>query len=87
MTIDTVNGLIGWTPVFGGDFDVTVSADNGGTVDTQAFSIAVDLEATCNADQFAYWKLDEDAIGTYVDVIGGYDGARGNKAPEPSVDL
>ena len=49
------------------------------------FIFATAVYAQC--PDVSYWKLDEDAIGTYVDVIGGYDGARANKAPEPSVDF
>jgi VCBS repeat-containing protein len=87
MSIDTTTGVIEWTPSVGGSFNVIAQADNGsGTPDTQDFAIAVDAVASCDGSLVAYWKLDEDVIGTYVDSIGGYHGSRGTKAPTQAAD-
>ena len=41
MTIDPVSGVIGWTPVTSGAFDVTVAATNSEGSDSQIFAISV----------------------------------------------
>jgi hypothetical protein len=44
MTIDPASGLIEWTPAATGDYDVTVTADNGiAPADQQIFTISVNV--------------------------------------------
>lgn len=53
MTIDSVTGVISWTPSASGNFDVIVQAGNGvGVPATQAFTIAVSSGQT----PFVSWK-------------------------------
>jgi VCBS repeat-containing protein len=54
---------------------------------TVGFMLVVPHSLFAKCPDVAYWKLDEDTIGTYVDIIGGFDGDRASRAPEPAVDF
>jgi lysophospholipase L1-like esterase len=71
MTINPGSGVIRWTPVALGDYDVVVQAANGvGTPDTQPFTISVLTPPPCPSNIAHYWKLDESAAGSYADFYG-----------------
>jgi hypothetical protein len=69
MTIDENTGLISWTPVATGDYDVTVEASSPQGMDDQSFVVEV---KTCPCSISAYYKLDETA-SPYTDFLGGPD--------------
>ena len=66
MTIDAGSGIIQWIP--GSTDTLTVSADNSEGTDGQTFTITVLNPSLCPSDITHYWKLDEDAAGSYRDV-------------------
>ena len=43
MTINASSGVISWTPSTVGDYDVTIEVTDGGSFDTQSFTITVDI--------------------------------------------
>jgi hypothetical protein len=73
MTIDTITGLIQWTPTAVGDSDVCVEASNSAGADTQCFTISVaesaqvsilpkDLFIQCNHEDTLWIHLDEKVV-------------------------
>ena len=83
MTINPTSGLIEWTPVAEGNFDVTVVASNGISPDaTQSFQIIVTETLPCLNGIISYWKLDESSGNTYFDFIGLND-ATSTNIPSP----
>ena len=44
MTINSTTGVISWTPNTTGDYDVTVQVSDGYLIDTQSFTIQVNIE-------------------------------------------
>jgi hypothetical protein len=86
MTINSVSGLIQWTPSAAGDFNVEVQAANGvNPPDNQAFVIQVTEPGSpsCPPDIISYWKLDETSAGSYADFTGNNDGTSSNP-PSPA---
>ena len=71
MTINPGSGIIQWTPVALGNYEVEVQADNGvGDPDTQPFTISVLTPPPCPSNIAHYWKLDETTAGSYADFYG-----------------
>lgn len=85
MTIDSVTGLISWTPMVAhlGSHVVEVRASNSEGDFTQPFTVEVHEGAICPTDMIAYWKLDE-VTGTtiYYDFYNGHDGTCAGQCPE-----
>lgn len=73
MTIDSTTGIISWTPITAGDFDVTVRASNGiGSDDTESFTLTViDLKLAetplnlVNGLHYSYYEGDFDVVPDY----------------------
>ena len=80
--IDEDTGMIRWTPLSAGDYQVTVSATNSEGSDLQPFTISVG-EAACPSDMISYWKLDETSGGTYLDVYDSNHGTCAGDCPLP----
>lgn len=70
MNIETVTGLINWTPAMAGIFNVSVAAGNFAGVDTQSFVIEVTQLPSCPSDLLHYWTLDESSGTVYSDQTG-----------------
>ncbi|MDY7080715.1 MAG: LamG-like jellyroll fold domain-containing protein, partial [Chloroflexota bacterium] len=86
MTIDTLTGLISWTPMIAqeGNHNVQVQASNSEGTDTQNFTIIVQEGTLCPADMIAYWKLDETSDDSaYDDFYDGHDGECAGDCPTP----
>ena len=75
MTIDPLSGLIEWTPISIGDFDVTVEAINSEGSDNQSFTIQVSSAPVCPLDMISYWKLDETTGSVFDDYYNGNSGS------------
>src|SRR3989339_1532400 len=85
MTINSTTGLIQWTPLSAGNFDVTVVASNGINPDaTQSFSVTVQesQSGSCPPSLVSYWKLDEISGNAYADFIGT-NNATSTSVPTP----
>ncbi len=70
MTIDSVSGLITWTPIGAGSFNTSVIAANYFGADTQSFAITVTHSPSCPPQLLHYWTLDESSGANYTDQIG-----------------
>jgi lysophospholipase L1-like esterase len=86
MTIDSLTGVINWTPTAAGTVQVTVEANNTEGSDNQNFSIYVKEPPVCPAGMVSYWKLDETSGTTYDDYYNGHDGQGSASAPTPDVN-
>lgn len=86
MDINTVTGLISWTPAVVGDFNVVVEANNSQGYDWQSFVISVDEQPICPEGIISYWKLDETGSpSSFSDSVGTNDGAcAGGGCPIPA---
>jgi len=86
MEIDTLTGLISWTPTVAqkGSHGVVVEASNSVDVDTQSFAVDVSEGTVCPADMIAYWRLDEGSGTTYYDFYDGHDGGCAGTCPDPA---
>lgn len=67
MTIDSINGVVEWTPTSSGFFGVALTASNAVASDTQSFTLSVRTPPACPPGMAHYWKLDESAGGSYAD--------------------
>jgi hypothetical protein len=74
MQIDSLSGLITWTPSETGDFGVIVDAVNSIAADTQGFTLTVTEQQLCPDDLIHYWLLEE-AQGPYQDMVTGQSNA------------
>jgi uncharacterized repeat protein (TIGR01451 family) len=85
MTIDSVTGLISWTPMVAqeGSHNVEVEASNSEGSASQSFTIEVHEGTICPTGMVAYWKLDE-AGEPYDDFYDGHDGVCGVQCPTPA---
>ncbi len=86
MTIDSLTGLIEWTPTAEGDYPVEIEAYNSEGADTQSYMLNILEPGACPVDMISYWKLDETSGTTYTDFYGGNDGSASPSPPSPSVD-
>ncbi len=82
MTIDEVSGVISWSPLLIGNFNVQVQATNTEGSDVQAFTIAVDPFCYCTPGLTHYWKLEETTGSSFADCQGGHNANCGN-CPTP----
>ncbi len=73
MAIDSVTGVITWTPGAEGDYDVEVRASNSAGDDTQAYILSISGPPPCPVTCTHYWKLDENPGPPYADEVGGND--------------
>ena len=86
MLIDSVTGIIQWTPADSGSYSVKVIARNFVLPDAeQSYTINVKDLSGCAASMIAYWKLDEISGNRYIDHYNGNDGQAGTNAPIPIV--
>jgi ketosteroid isomerase-like protein len=84
MSINSTTGLISWTPLTAGSFNVSVKAVNGIAPDaSQAFTINVAEVPQCPSGLLSYWKLDETSGSTYADYVGT-NNATSTNAPTPT---
>lgn len=72
MAINEITGVISWTPLYVGTFNVQVQASNIEGSDEQAFTIEVGPVCFCTPGLTHYWKLDETTGGNFVDCQGGH---------------
>ncbi|GAF95442.1 unnamed protein product, partial [marine sediment metagenome] len=86
MVIDSISGVIDWTPAAAGGAPVTVEAKNSEGTDSQSFVITVTELPLCMPGMVSYWKLDETSGSTYTDYYDGHDGQASVSAPSPSGD-
>jgi hypothetical protein len=86
MSIDSLTGVIEWTPAAAGSAQVMVEAHNSHGTDTQSFTIDVREPPVCPPGMISYWKLDEASGSTYDDYYDGHDGQASVSAPTPSSD-
>ncbi|MCK4776327.1 MAG: hypothetical protein KAT30_16140, partial [Candidatus Krumholzibacteria bacterium] len=86
MTIDSLTGVIEWTPSAATSEPVTVEASNSIGTNTQSFTIIVTEPPVCPPGMVSYWKLDETSGTTYDDYFDGHDGQASVSAPAPSGD-
>lgn len=84
MNINTVTGVITWTPAAAGNYDVEVLATNTEGSDSQPFTIEVSSATGCATGLVHYWDFNETSSGTYADIIGGAD-ATCVDCPTPAV--
>lgn len=82
MTIDEVTGVISWTPVLIGNFDVQVQAANTEGSDVQAFTVVVGPFCYCTPGLTHYWKLEETTGSSFTDCQGGHNANCGD-CPTP----
>jgi uncharacterized protein (DUF1330 family) len=73
MTIDSVTGVISWTPPDNTDASVTIQASNSAGTAEQSFIISVADAPACPAQLSHYWPLDETTGPPYEDIWGGTD--------------
>ncbi len=73
MTIDTLTGLVQWTPATDGSTLATVVAMNSAGADSQTYEIVVSEPPPCPLELVHYYKFD-DAAEPYEDFILGNDG-------------
>lgn len=73
MTINSISGLIEWTPAAAGSALVTVQATNTAGTDDQSFTIYVLEPPPCPISMSHYWKLDETGGSPYEDYFAGND--------------
>ena len=73
MTIDETTGLISWTPLAIGNFNVEVQASNSEGNDTQPFIVTVGPVKVCTPGLTHYWKLDETVGSTFLDCVAGHN--------------
>jgi lysophospholipase L1-like esterase len=67
MTVDSVAGLVEWTPSASGFYSVTLVAANAVASDSQSFLLNVRMPPACPANMTHYWELDEGAGPSYAD--------------------
>ncbi len=85
MIIDVNTGLIEWTPMVVGDFNVVVEANNVEGYDQQGFSISVTTAPVCPNDMLAYLKMDDTNLPPIVDFYNGNDGViASGDGPDPN---
>ncbi len=82
MTIDGITGVISWTPLFIGSFNVLVQASNINGSDVQSFTVKVDPICYCTPGLTHYWKLEETTGSSFLDCRGGNNANCGN-CPTP----
>ncbi len=86
MVIDSISGIIQWTPSDSGSYSVTVNASNNfGTPAIQSFEIHVTDLTNCPDNIISYWKLNEISGSTYKDLYNTHDAEAGTNAPTPVV--
>ncbi|UCH84644.1 MAG: laminin G domain-containing protein, partial [Candidatus Latescibacterota bacterium] len=73
MTINTLSGVIEWTPTVAGSAQVTVEATNSEGTDSQSFTIAVTDPPPCPPSMTHYWMFEETSGPPYEDYYGGND--------------
>ncbi|UCH82621.1 MAG: putative Ig domain-containing protein [Candidatus Latescibacterota bacterium] len=83
MTIDTVSGVIDWTPTAAGSVPVTVEATNSSGTDTQSYTIVVTEPPSCPEDMICFWKFDETSGTVYEDFYADLDGQALVSPPTP----
>jgi lysophospholipase L1-like esterase len=86
MTIDSLSGVIQWTPAATGTVQVTVEAANSEGTDSQSYAIVTTSGLSCPADMISYWKLDETSGTEYSDSYDGNTGQASVSAPSPSLE-
>lgn len=82
MNVESITGLVNWTPSMVGTFPVTLFATNTFGADTQSFAVQVTQLPSCPANLIHYWKLDENSGTTYVDQVGTTSAVCSN-CPQP----
>jgi len=88
MDIDTVTGVITWTPIGAGEFPITVEAVSGIETDEQLFDVVVTNAPVCPDGMTNYWRLDEPGGSTYLDFPGGaYGFCSGSDCPTSLVGV
>ncbi len=89
MTIDSLSGVIKWTPSSTGINNVTVRAENSSGNDEESFTINVTSSVNYHSNVISYWRLDE--TGTpelYKDYPNINDGrSSGSTVPAPVVGI
>ncbi len=70
LTLDSISGVISWTPSIAGNFGVILRAANYFGADTQSFTINVTQLPSCPSNLLHYWTLDELSGSSYTDQMG-----------------
>ncbi len=70
MNIESITGLLNWTPTMAGTFPVTLIATNSIGADTESFSVVVTQLPSCPSNLTHYWTLDETSGSVYSDQVG-----------------
>ncbi len=70
MNVESITGLVNWTPSMVGTFPVSLVATNSFGADTQSFSIEVTQLPSCPSNLIHYWTLDENSGTVYTDQVG-----------------